>query len=265
MANKSSNQSKPLDNKGEIDYDNQKSPISQSYELFILAFSIISIVNILILLLPTKTAVNEAINIINLFLSIIFMADFFYRLNNAKSKSYYFFKDLGWLDLLGSIPFGIARLFRIFRVFRAVKTIRKFGFRNMFEEFQNNKAQSAMMTVLVFIVIVLEIGSSLVVIFESKNPNANIVTGGDALWYAIVTVTTVGYGDRFPITPEGRLTGLFIMIAGVGLFGIFTGFLANTFLTPRKRKKDENKESIKTQIAKIRESLDDLEKSIEQE
>lgn len=265
MESNSNHQTKIKVGKDKFDHYNQKNPISQSYELFILAFSIISIVNIGILLLPTKTAVNEAINIINLFLSIIFMADFFYRLNNAKLKSYYFFKDLGWLDLLGSIPFGMARLFRIFRVFRAFKTIRKFGFRNMFEEFQNNKAQSAMMTVLVFIVIVLEIGSSLVVIFESKNPNANIVTGGDALWWALVTITTVGYGDRFPTTQEGRLTGLFVMIAGVGLFGIFTGFLANTFLTPRKKEVTKEQESINIQIKKIRESLDELEKSIGQE
>ena len=71
---------------------------------------------------------------------------------------------------------------------------------------------------------------------EARSPDANITTAGDALWWGIVTVTTVGYGDQYPVTTGGRIVGVFVLILGVGLFGTFTGFLANAFLvTPEGR------------------------------
>jgi voltage-gated potassium channel len=52
----------------------------------------------------------------------------------------------------------------------------------------------------------------------------------------IVTISTVGYGDRYPVTAEGRIIGVIIIIVGVGIFGTFTGYLANAFLAPRREK-----------------------------
>lgn len=245
-----------------ISKNNSKRPISYGYELFILILSILSIINIVLLLLPFNEASKEAVHVINLLLSIIFMGDFTYRLLNSKSKSYYFFKDLGWLDLLGSIPFGIARLFRLFRIFRAAKTIRQYGFQNMLNEFNSERAQSALLSVSLFIILVLEAGSSLIVAVEHQNPDANITTGGDALWWAFVTITTVGYGDEYPITPIGRVIGILVMIAGVGLFGVFTGFLANFFLTPRRKRKQvsqaNKKAELETKLAKISKEIEEI-------
>ena len=65
-------------------------------------------------------------------------------------------------------------------------------------------------------------------------PEANIKGVEDAIWWAFVTITTVGYGDRFPVTSEGRLIGALLMTAGVGLFGTFSGFVASWFLAPQK-------------------------------
>ena len=70
-------------------------------------------------------------------------------------------------------------------------------------------------------------------------PSANIQTASDAVWYTIVTITTVGYGDKYPVTNPGRIVGVLIMIVGVGLFGVLTGFLANTFLSPSESKSEE--------------------------
>src|SRR3972149_6773059 len=64
-------------------------------------------------------------------------------------------------------------------------------------------------------------------------PEANIKGPEDAVWWAFVTMTTVGYGDRFPVTSEGRLAGALLMVAGVGLFGTFSGFVAAWFLAPK--------------------------------
>jgi len=67
----------------------------------------------------------------------------------------------------------------------------------------------------------------LVLQFESSSPDANIVSGGDALWWGMVTITTVGYGDFFPVTLLGRLTGVFVMFAGVGIIGSLASILAS--------------------------------------
>jgi voltage-gated potassium channel len=75
-----------------------------------------------------------------------------------------------------------------------------------------------------------------IVSVESRAPNGNIKTASDAIWYTYVTITTVGYGDLFPVTNLGRVIGMSIMTAGVALFGTFTGYLANVFLAPPKKK-----------------------------
>ena len=69
---------------------------------------------------------------------------------------------------------------------------------------------------------------------EPQAPNSNIKDAEDALWWSFVTITTVGYGDRFPVTTEGRLVGAVLMICGVGLFGTFTGFIASWFMEGEK-------------------------------
>jgi voltage-gated potassium channel len=67
--------------------------------------------------------------------------------------------------------------------------------------------------------------------FETTD-DSNIRTAEDALWWAISTMTTVGCGGTYPKTPEGRLVAVFLMAAGVGLFGTFSGLVASWFLSP---------------------------------
>ena len=84
-------------------------------------------------------------------------------------------------------------------------------------------------------ILVLELGSLEMLNIEQYAPGANITTGSDALWYVIVTISTVGYGDRYPVTNGGRFFGAVIIIIGVGIFGTFTGYLANLFLSPTRK------------------------------
>ncbi|MFL5750644.1 MAG: potassium channel family protein [Chloroflexota bacterium] len=67
----------------------------------------------------------------------------------------------------------------------------------------------------------------LMIQFESRSGDANIKTGGDALWWGFVTITTVGYGDRFPVTFLGRATAVLVMMAGVGIIGSLASILAS--------------------------------------
>jgi len=68
---------------------------------------------------------------------------------------------------------------------------------------------------------------------------SNIKSAEDAIWWTIVTVTTVGYGDKYPVTTEGRVIGILVMVAGVGLFGTYTGFIASLFVGQNRDEKKQ--------------------------
>jgi voltage-gated potassium channel len=93
--------------------------------------------------------------------------------------------------------------------------------------------------------------------FEENAPGANITTAGDALGWGYVTATTVGYGDQYPVTTGGRLTGLIMLTVGVALFATFAGFLAHLFLAPRKPKQA----TARAELADIRALLEQQERT----
>ena len=99
-----------------------------------------------------------------------------------------------------------------------------------------DRAGSALYTLLLAGVLVLQFGSLTILRIEDDAPGANITNASDALWYTIATISTVGYGDQYPVTNAGRIVGAMIIVVGVGIFGTFTGYLANLFLAPRKKR-----------------------------
>jgi voltage-gated potassium channel len=202
------------------------------YELFILALSVVSIVN-LVLVSPISWLdgqQQDVVLIVDVLLTIVFLTDFAYRLWTADSRRAYFLRGGGWLDLIGSLP--LLRVFRIFRVLRVGRLLREFGVGALARWVIRERAQSALYVVGFLVAVVLEFAAVLMLRYEASAAGANITTGGDALWWGIVTVTTVGYGDQFPVTTGGRTVGVFVLAVGVALFGTFTGFLANAFLSP---------------------------------
>jgi voltage-gated potassium channel Kch len=203
-----------------------------TYELFIVALSMLSIVNIFIYYLASDPDVEGVVAHMDGVLSIIFLTDFIYRLSTADSKSHYFLRQYGWADLLASLPFPQAKLLRIIRLTRAIRMMRIYGTRRLVREFIGNRGGSALLSLLFFMVLVLEFGGMGILAAENTTPDANIRTASDALWYIYVTITTVGYGDHYPITEIGRFVGIIVLTTGIGLFGTLTGFLANAFLSP---------------------------------
>jgi voltage-gated potassium channel len=104
-----------------------------------------------------------------------------------------------------------------------------------------NRAQSGIIGALVMTVLLIFIGSILVLQAE-KGLGGNINNAGDALWWAITTMTTVGYGDKYPFSFEGRIIAAILMFAGIGLFGVVSGFVASWFIAPSKEEKKESSE-----------------------
>jgi len=189
------------------------------YELFILGLTLLSLSNLVILALPLDPQVNTVIFIIDGLLCIFFMGDFFWRLFSAPSKKAYL--RFGWLDFLGSIPIPLFRLFRLFRAGVTIRFIQAAGGRKLVRALVRQRAESVVVFVGFITIIVLEIAAAAVLVAESANPEANIKDGGDALWWAWISVTSVGYGDKYPITTWGRIIGSIL----VGLLTNYVGFL----------------------------------------
>ena len=141
----------------------------------------------------------------------------------------------GWADLLASLPFQQVKILRVFRLVRVFRLLRDYGIKNIARSLIQDRAGSALLTLLLMGILVMEFGSLEILHIEQYAPGANITTASDALWYNIVTISTVGYGDRYPVTNDGRVVGSLIIVVGVGIFGTFTGYLANLFLAPKKK------------------------------
>ena len=124
-------------------------------------------------------------------------------------------------------------MLRIFRLIRVTRLLRRVGVRTVARSLVRDRANSALLTLLLMGILVLQFGSLGILYLEQNAPGANIRTASDALWYTIVTISTVGYGDQYPVTNAGRFVGSLLIIVGVGIFGTFTGYLANLFLSPR--------------------------------
>jgi len=206
-----------------------------SYEIFIGALSALALVNVLLLVLfISDPDLQLVLAVIDGLLSLIFLGDFLYRLKTAPSRSGYFFRQFGWADLLSCTPFPAFKLLRVFRLVRVNRLLGVKGAHGVWRTIIRDRANSALLVLLLMGILVLEFGSIGILAVEQYARGANITDASDALWFTMVTISTVGYGDQFPVTNGGRLIGTVIIIVGVGIFGTFTGYLANLFLAPRK-------------------------------
>jgi voltage-gated potassium channel len=186
---------------------------------------------------------------------VLFLTDFCVQYARAESKLR--FLRWGWIDLVSSIPtlgwlrWGrLARVVRTLRLLRGVKSVKTFA-----EVLSSRRADSAF-AVAAFVAVLTVVFSSVAVWhFERDHPAANIRTAEDALWWACVTITTAGYGDRYPVTTEGRIAAVIAMTVGVGLFGTFTAFVAQWFIQPSEFRQDD-------QLQALRETLDRIEKQL---
>jgi len=221
----------------------QNSSTNKQITFFDIIIVILSIYVLFSLLIDTffKLApeVSRLLKLFDDLICIIFLYDFTNRFIKAPSKLK--FMKWGWIDLISSIPTfeylragRLIRLIRIFRVLRAFRSI-KYITSHIFK----TRTRGTFATVSLISFLMMIFGSISILQFETV-PESNIKTAEDAIWWAFVTITTVGYGDRYPVTTDGRIIAAFLMITGVALFGTFTGFIAAWFIGDKSNIKIEN-------------------------
>jgi len=184
--------------------------------------------------------ISHVLRLVDDFICMVFLYDFLLRFRRAENKLK--FMRWGWIDLVSSIPtleflrparaLRLIRLLRVLRAFRSTKHL----VRHVFEKRSHGAFAAASI-----IAILMIIFSSIAILEVEHAPTSNIKNAEDALWWAFVTITSVGYGDKYPVTTEGRVIAALLMITGVGLVGTFTGFVASWFLGERKREDAEKK------------------------
>jgi voltage-gated potassium channel len=170
-------------------------------------------------------------------LCAVFLFDFFRSLRLASNKWGYFLKGGGWLDLLGSLPFSAFAIFRVARLFRIIRLLRKMTGGELRRILTRRLAQSTLLFTLVIALFLIFTISWIVLRAEQGAPNANIKTYHDAVWWAFVTITTVGYGDYYPVTTLGQSMAIILMFFGLGIIGVLSSFLASTFISLQSRRK----------------------------
>jgi voltage-gated potassium channel len=239
------------------------------YDLFIGVLTVISLgIMLAQILLPRTAPAQQVLVVMDWLFCAIFMADFLGRLIRAHPKRDYLV-PYGIMDFLGSLPSVPAlRLFRLFRLTRISHVARVGGPKRVIREFAGRRAESALYVTVLFALLVVMLGSVLMFAFESRSSDANIKTGEDSVWWSLVTITTVGYGDRYPVTTEGRVVGVITMLVGIGLFGVLTSVLATKFLEPQRNAENQaglaratpEIEQLLLQLRSLNERLDRLEK-----
>lgn len=188
--------------------------------------------------LPTE--VSRILNIADNIICFVFLFDFGVRFYKADNKLK--FMRWGWIDLISSIPtLDFMRAGRMLRLIRLLRILRAFrSTKHLVHHIFKRRTQGAL-TAAAIIAVLMIIFSSIAILQVEDDPNSNIKTAEDAIWWAYVTITTVGYGDKFPVTTEGRVIAAFLMTVGVGLFGTFTAYLASWFVGETKKEDDNEK------------------------
>jgi voltage-gated potassium channel len=177
--------------------------------------------------------VSSLLQTVDTLICLVFLADFFYHLARAESKRA--FLKWGWIDFISSIPaltlFRWGRIVRVVRVIRILRGARSVKY--ILHLLFLNKARGIFGTV-ILVTASLLIFASIAILNVETVPESNIKTAGDALWWAMSTITTGGNADKFPVTAAGRIIGVILMTTGVGFFGTLTAYIASVFLRSAK-------------------------------
>ncbi len=152
----------------------------------------------------------------------VFVLDVIFRLIGSESIPK--FLKSSWLEILAlAIPF--MRILRVFRVILALRGIKGFV---------KNRASAMGTYILMLVPLTWFSGGIAVLDAESTNPDASITNLREALWWSLATITTVGYGDKYPTTLEGQLVAAVLMLTGIALFSAGAGIFASWIMGEKK-------------------------------
>jgi len=226
------------------------------YQAFMLVLCVYAIVELVLRsFVPLRAETVQILTYADYGVCLFFLMDFVISLVYAENRLRYLL-TWGWVDLLSSVPaVPIVRWGRVLRIARLIRTMRTLkAMRVLVRVILARRAESTFLAVCLLSMLVLTVGSVTILRIEEV-PGGNIKTPADACWWAITTMTTVGYGDRYPTTNAGRVIGAALMIMGVGFVGTFAGFVANWFHGAEQSRQQQEIIELRDEIRALREAL----------
>lgn len=187
------------------------------------------------------------LSLFELFCVVVFTVEYILRIYVAKNPLKYIFSFYGLVDLLAILPFYLTatldlralRSFRVLRLFRAFKLVR---YNRALKRFHVAARLIKEEVVLFFIItlILIYLTSAGIYFFENEAQPESFSSIFHSFWWAIVTLTTVGYGDVYPVTVGGKVFTFFVLIIGVGIVTVPAGLVASALSRAREVEEREN-------------------------
>lgn len=231
------------------------------FDLFIITLILLNVLAIVLeSVQPIRQQFQSAFDHFEFFSVIVFTVEYILRIWTANltpgfkrpilGNIKYAFTPLAIIDLLAFLPFylpyfgvdlRLLRVLRIFRIFRLLKIARYVKALSFITRVFTQKKEELVISLMLTFFLLL-IASTLMYYAESEHQPEGFSSIPETMWWGIATLTTVGYGDVYPITPLGRLLGGIIAIIGIGLFALPTGILASGFSEEIARSKQKDKQ-----------------------
>jgi voltage-gated potassium channel len=218
----------------------------KKFDYFIQVLIILSSISFSIDTLPNLSeSFRSGLDVFETVTVIIFSLEYILRLYVSKNPLSYMFSFYGIVDILAILPFYInifvdlrfLRVFRIFRVFRALKLLRYSKAIKRFNLAFKIVKEEVVLFIIVTIVLIF-ISSAIIYYFENESQPEVFSSIFHSAWWSIVTLTTVGYGDVYPITLGGKIFTFFVLMIGVGFVTVPAGLVATALSKARELEED---------------------------
>lgn len=180
-------------------------------------------------------AVRRILEVVDLGLVVFFVGEWLWRVAHAPGKGRFAARH-AW-ELLGMIPIvaPVPSFLRFLRLARLVRIVRVFGrLGEALGTWERIAKESSILKIGAISGGITVVGALLVWALERNAPGTHIDSFRTAIWWAIVTVTTVGYGDVTPITDTGRFVAAFLMVTGIGTIGLLASSVASVLVVKKE-------------------------------
>ncbi len=207
----------------------------KTFDLFIQFLIIISLISFSIETIPgLNESTKKLLWNIELITVSIFTIEYLLRLTVADKKMKFIFSFYGLIDLVAILPFYIStgidlRSLRIFRLFRLIRAFKFFRYSKALNHFKNAfiSIKEELVLFLIAAIFLLFLSSVGIYYFENIAQPEQFKSVFHSMWWAVATLTTVGYGDVYPITVGGKVFTFFILMIGLGIVAVPSGLIAS--------------------------------------
>lgn len=220
--------------------------------IFDLSIQILIVISMITFSIETLPGLNSdtlaLLSTIEVIIVFIFTAEYLARVYVADKKLDYVFSFYGLVDLIAIVPFYLSvgldlksvRILRILRIFRLLKLVRyKLAIQRLGRAFYMAKEEIVLFGVVT--VMLLYLSAVGIYYFENEAQPEQFKSIFHSFWWAVATLTTVGYGDVYPVTVGGKIFTFFILMIGLGIVAVPAGLLASALLKARQEEQEERK------------------------